>query len=83
LPNLKGPSWGPASKEAPKQLVILCHGVGADGSDLIDLAPFWARVLPDAVFAAPDGPEPFDMAPWRTKVPEERTRGPSALAMGI
>jgi phospholipase/carboxylesterase len=63
LPNLTGPSWGPASKGAPRQLVILCHGVGTDGYDLIELAPFWARVLPDAIFVAPHGPEPFDMAP--------------------
>lgn len=63
MPHLTGPSWGPASKGAPRQLVILCHGVGADGRDLIDLAPFWGRVLPDAVFVAPHAPEPFDMAP--------------------
>jgi phospholipase/carboxylesterase len=37
--------------------------VGADGNDLIDLAPYWGRVLPDAVFTAPHGLEPFDMAP--------------------
>jgi phospholipase/carboxylesterase len=57
------PSWGPASKATPRQLVILCHGVGADGHDLIDLAPYWAKALPNAVFVAPHGPEPFDMAP--------------------
>jgi phospholipase/carboxylesterase len=43
--------------------VILCHGVGADGHDLIDLAPYSSQALPDAVFVAPHGPEPFDMAP--------------------
>jgi phospholipase/carboxylesterase len=37
--------------------------VGADGNDLIDLAPYWGHALPEAVFAAPNGPEPFDMAP--------------------
>ena len=63
MPHLTGPHWGPASKGAPRQLVILCHGVGADGNDLIGLAPFWARVLPDAVFIAPHAAEPFDMAP--------------------
>ena len=31
----------PASKGAPRQLVVLCHGLGADGHDLIDLAPTW------------------------------------------
>ncbi len=60
---MKFASWGPSTKGSPRQLVILCHGVGADGHDLIDLAPYWAHALPDAVFVAPDGPEPFDMAP--------------------
>lgn len=55
--------WGPASKGAARQLVVLCHGVGADGHDLIDLAPTWSKALPDAVFVAPDGPEPYDQAP--------------------
>jgi phospholipase/carboxylesterase len=63
MENPADPSWGPASKSTPRQLVILCHGVGADGHDLIDLAPYWGRALPDAVFVAPHGPEPFDMAP--------------------
>ena len=57
------PIWGPASKGRPRQLVILCHGVGADGHDVIDLAPYWGNALPDAVFVAPHGPERFDQAP--------------------
>jgi phospholipase/carboxylesterase len=63
MENSADPSWGPAAKGAPRQLVVLCHGVGADGHDLIDLAPYWGRALPHAVFVAPNGPEPFDMAP--------------------
>ena len=41
--ELDGPRWGPASKATPKQLVVLCHGLGADGHDLIDLAPIWSQ----------------------------------------
>jgi len=63
MENLADPSWGPASKGVARQLIVLCHGVGADGHDMIDLAPYWGRALPDAVFVAPDAPEPFDMAP--------------------
>jgi len=63
MPEDLDPSWGPASKAKPRQLIILCHGVGADGHDLIDLAPYWGHAVPDAVFVAPHGPEPFDMAP--------------------
>lgn len=50
--------WGPA--EAPAtQLVVLLHGLGADGADLIDLAPYWSRALPHAAFVAPHAPEPY------------------------
>jgi phospholipase/carboxylesterase len=47
---------GPASKAAPRQLVVLSHGLGADSHDLIDLAHAWAPALPDALFAAVDAP---------------------------
>jgi phospholipase/carboxylesterase len=59
---LDGPRWGPKQGRA-EQLVVLCHGVGADGHDLIDLAPSWAAALPQAAFVAPDAPEPYDSAP--------------------
>jgi phospholipase/carboxylesterase len=48
--------WGPASKATPKQLVVLCHGLGADGYDLIDLAPSWSHACPDALFASVHAP---------------------------
>lgn len=60
MPELDGPRWGPASKGAARQLVVIGHGLGADGRDLIDLAPAWGAALPDAVFAAPDAPFPHD-----------------------
>jgi phospholipase/carboxylesterase len=49
---------------AAQQLVILLHGVGADGNDLIGLAPFYQRVVPRAAFVSPNAPFPFDMAPF-------------------
>ena len=64
LPELSGPTFGPASGGAARQLVILCHGVGSDGQDLIGLAPYFARVLPDAKFIAPNAPYGFDQAPF-------------------
>lgn len=60
---LDGPRWGPAAGGAARQLVVLCHGVGADGHDLIDLAPAWSHALPEAVFAAPTAPEHYDQDP--------------------
>ena len=46
LLELSGPSLAPASGGAARSLVILLHGVGADGNDLIGLAPHFARALP-------------------------------------
>lgn len=60
MAELDGPRWGPASKATPKQLVVLCHGLGADGHDLIDLAPSWSHALPDALFVSVDAPFPHD-----------------------
>ncbi len=58
MAELDGPRWGPASKSAARQLVVLCHGLGADGHDLIVLAPSWASALPDALFVSPTAPFP-------------------------
>lgn len=54
---------GPKSGGAPKRLVVLLHGLGANGQDLLSLAPYWEHALPDTLFAAPDAPFPCDMAP--------------------
>jgi phospholipase/carboxylesterase len=40
-----------------KSMVVLVHGYGADGSDLLGLADPLAPHLPDTVFVAPDAPE--------------------------
>ena len=61
---LDGPGCPPKSGGPAKQLVILLHGIGADGNDLMGLAPFYQTVLPDAFFIAPNAPFPCDMAPF-------------------
>jgi len=61
---LDGPSCPPKSGGPAKQLVLLLHGIGADGNDLMGLAPFYQSVLPDAFFIAPNAPFPCDMAPF-------------------
>ncbi len=63
LPDLHGPSLAPISGGNPKQLVIMLHGVGSDGEDLIGLAPYFQKVLPEAKFVSPNAPFAFDMAP--------------------
>ena len=81
MTDLDGPRWGPKAGK-PAQLVVLCHGLGADGHDLIDLAPHWSGAVPHAAFAAPDAPELCDQSPTgrhsRTRVP----LGASAHKMG-
>lgn len=47
----------PASGNAATQAVVLLHGYGSDGNDLIGLAPHWQPVLPDALFVSPNAPE--------------------------
>lgn len=53
----------PVSGNPPKQIVMLLHGLGSNGRDLISLAPMWAHDLPDALFISPDAPFPCDMVP--------------------
>jgi phospholipase/carboxylesterase len=83
LPSLTGPQQPPASGGAPRQLVVLLHGVGADGSDLIGLAPYWAELLPDAEFLSPDAPFPCDMAPFGRQWFSLQDRSPAAILAGV
>ncbi len=59
--HLEGPSHPPASGGQPKQVVVFLHGYGADGNDLIGLAPYFSESLPDAAFYSPHAPEPGEM----------------------
>ncbi|MEI9995940.1 MAG: alpha/beta fold hydrolase [Rhizomicrobium sp.] len=62
LGSLSGPRL-PPTRGAATHLVVLCHGYGADGNDLIGLAPHWQRLLPTASFVAPNAPERCAGAP--------------------
>lgn len=79
MAELDGPRWGPAAGGTPRQLVVLLHGLGADGHDLIDLAPQWGRTLPYAAFAAPDAPFPCDMAPYGRQWFSVQDRTPATI----
>ena len=58
MPKLSGPLLAPRSGAAPKQIVVLLHGYGADGGDLIGLGHHWGQALPDTLFVAPNAPMP-------------------------
>jgi phospholipase/carboxylesterase len=87
MADLDGPRWGPQVPPV-RQLVVLCHGVGADGHDLIDLAPTWAKALPHAAFVAPNAPQRYDMAPEMGGMAGRQwfsitDRTPAVLAAGV
>ncbi len=54
---LEGPRLDPLSGARAKSLVVILHGYGADGDDLIDLGRAWAAALPDTAFVAPHAPD--------------------------
>ena len=54
--TLTGPRVAPL-KGAATHLVVFVHGYGADGNDLIGLAPHFQRALPTAAFSSPNAPE--------------------------
>ena len=82
LPLLAGPALPPATGQPPRQVVLLLHGVGADGSDLIGLAPLFQQVLPEAAFFSPNAPHRFDMAPFGYQWFSLRDFGPEARLEG-
>ncbi len=57
LKIVNGASLQPLSGTAPKQIVLLLHGFGSSGRDMIALAPAWQQTLPDALFLAPHAPQ--------------------------
>jgi phospholipase/carboxylesterase len=84
--DLDGPRIAPRSGPA-RRLIVLLHGYGADGNDLIDLGTVWRELIPDAAFVAPHALQPCAQAPmgrqWfslATRSPQERWAGVNAAA---
>lgn len=87
---LDGPRLAPLSGSAPNALVILIHGYGSNGDDLISLAAMIQPALPDAAFVAPNAPSMIPrMAaahqwwPIETFSMAERAAGAAAAAPGL
>ena len=86
-----GPRLAPASGGAAKQLVLLLHGYGADGDDLIELGRAWQPWLPEAAFFAPHAPDVLPHAgaggrqwfPLTMRDPQERWRGVTQAGPGL
>lgn len=58
-------SWPPQGGGPARALVVLCHGVGADARQMIELATAWAPAMPDVAFIAPDAPFIHHSGRWR------------------
>ena len=87
--KLDGPRLAAKSGTA-RQLVVLLHGYGADGKDLIGLGKQWQTLLPEAAFVAPHAPDPCGQAPmgrqWfplTSRDPDERWIGANTAAPGL
>ncbi len=80
--SLDGPQRPPENGKA-RQLVVFLHGLGADGNDLIGLAPLLREALPEAHFAAPNAPYPCDMSPYGYQWFSLLERSPEALYAGV
>ncbi len=80
---LDGPRMPPARGGKPDSLVILLHGYGSNGADLISLAPYWADVLPGTAFVAPNALEPVPQAPGGYQWFEITQLDPRLMEQGV
>jgi phospholipase/carboxylesterase len=80
--EIDGPRQDPASGEPATAQVILLHGYGADGNDLIGLAPYWARQLPHVGFVSPHAPFPCEMSPMGRQWFSLGDRSPESMLAG-
>lgn len=78
---LSGPTLLPARGSAT-HLVMLVHGYGADGQDLIGLASHWRELLPTVAFAAPNAPSRIPGGPGYQWFPISRI-DPHEMQKGV
>jgi phospholipase/carboxylesterase len=78
---LSGPTLAPVRGPAT-HLVVLVHGYGADGHDLLGLANHWQGLLPTVAFAAPNAPTPLPGSPGYQWFPISRI-DPHEMQKGV
>jgi phospholipase/carboxylesterase len=90
LSLLDGPRLAPLSGSQPDALVILIHGYGSNGDDLISLAAMMQPSLPNAAFVAPNAPSQlphmaaaYQWWPIETFSMAERAAGAAAAAPAL
>lgn len=87
---LDGPRLAPLSGTVADALVVLLHGYGSNGEDLISLARMIQPVLPNAAFVAPNAPSriphmaaAYQWWPIETFSIAERAAGAAAAAPAL
>lgn len=80
--KLNGPASEPKSG-VTKKLVILLHGLGADGNDLFGLVRYFKEVLADTKFISPHAPFDCDMAPMGKQWFSLANRNEESIIAGV
>ncbi len=80
---LDGPRLPPHHGGPADSLVVLLHGYGADGRDLIDLGEVWAEAMPGTAFVSPHAPDPCSEAPIGRQWFPLHALDPHELARGV
>ncbi len=83
MSTLDGPRLPPANGGPARRIVILAHGYGSNGQDLIGLAPYLAEALPDAAFVSPNAPEPVPGYPGGHQWFPISRLDPALMAAGV
>lgn len=85
--SLTGPAVEAKEGASPESVLILCHGYGSNGDDLISLVPHLQQVLPRTLFIAPNAPDicpgapnGYQWFPLTDLSTEERIKGAYAAA---
>lgn len=81
MTTLSGPVLAPLQGPAT-HLVVLVHGYGADGQDLIGLGAHWQQLLPTVAFAAPNAPQRLEGSPGYQWFPISRI-DPHEMQKGV
>ena len=84
MTTLNGPRLAPKGGRPASGLVVLLHGYGADGDNLMLLAEHWAPDFPGLAFVAPNAPHLCDVTAFgRQWFPLSPTRDPQDYRLGV
>ena len=81
--RLHGPIRAPLAGGTPKSIVVLLHGFGSDGNDLISLSPLWSDALPHTLFVSPHAPFPCALGPFGRQWFGLESLDPAAVLPGL